>query len=303
MEILVGTASWTDPTLIKSKLFYPRGCSSADQRLRFYASRFPIAEVNSSYYSLPTEANSTLWVERTPEEFVFHVKSFRLFTGHQTPIEALPEHVRSAFTPKTGTQNIYYKDVPSGVREELWRLFVDGVKPLKDAGKLGAIHFQFAPWVFYGRAGFGLVEECRARLPDDMLATEFRHASWFTEEHRAKTLAFQRKHQLAHVIVDAPKGDFKNVVPSIWEVTNPALAVVRLHGRNVATWNIDSKVASDRFNYDYSEDELSEVAQDVSALANRVSRVTVIFNNNYQDQGQRNATTLSRLLSATDAGP
>ena len=296
-QILVGTASWTDPTLIKSKLFYPRGCSSADQRLRFYASRFPIAEVNSSYYSLPTEANSMLWAERTPEDFVFHVKSFRLFTGHQTPVEALPEHVRPAFAPKTGKQTVYYKDTPPEVRDELWRLFMEGVKPLRDAGKLGAIHFQFAPWVFYGRAGFSLVEECRERLPEDTLATEFRHASWFTDEHRDKTLTFERKNNLAHVIVDAPKVDTKNTVPAIWEVTNPALAVVRLHGRNVATWNIDSKVASDRFNYDYSDDELSEIAQDVKTLTKKVKRVAVVFNNNYQDQGQRNATTLTRLLS------
>ena len=84
MSTFVGTGSWTDPTLIKSKRFYPPGCSSAEARLRFYASQFPIVEVDSSYYAMPNGSNSVLWVERTPASFTFNIKAFRLFTGHQT---------------------------------------------------------------------------------------------------------------------------------------------------------------------------------------------------------------------------
>jgi uncharacterized protein YecE (DUF72 family) len=46
-RILIGTASWTDKTLVSCKRFYPKGCSSAEDRLRYYASRFPLVEVDS----------------------------------------------------------------------------------------------------------------------------------------------------------------------------------------------------------------------------------------------------------------
>jgi len=82
-EIHVGTASWTDKTLFASCKFYPRGCSTADARLRHYASQFSMVEVNSSYYAMPSERNSQLWAERTPPEFVLNMKTFRIFTGRR----------------------------------------------------------------------------------------------------------------------------------------------------------------------------------------------------------------------------
>lgn len=297
--ILVGTASWTDPTLIKSRKFYPRGCSSAEARLRFYATRFPMVEVNSSYYALPSVANSVLWAERTPAEFRFNVKAFRLFTGHQTPLEALPPLLReqlAGLATKAGT--LYYKDVPPSARDALWSIFIEALQPLKDAGKLVAVHFQFAPWIAFSNAAFELIEECRARLSGYVISTEFRDASWFDERHRERTLEFERNHELVHVIVDGPQG-FRNSVPPIWEVTNPALAVVRLHGRNAETWNAPSnKIASDRFNYDYSDAELQGLAVRIKDLAATAVTTMVVFNNNYGDQGQRNATTLIELLAA-----
>ena len=167
-KIQVGTASWTDPTLIKSRRFYPKGVTSAEERLRFYATRFELVEVNSSYYALPTPANSLLWTERTPDSFTFNIKAFRLFTGHQTPLEAFPPGLREALPDVGRKRNVYYKDVPAEIRDELWALFIDAIKPLDEAGKLGAVHFQFPPWVFYSRAGFEHLEECRARLPQNL---------------------------------------------------------------------------------------------------------------------------------------
>ena len=294
--ILVGTASWTDPTLIKSHKFYPKGCSSAEARLRFYASRFPLVEVNSSYYALPSAANSVLWVERTPPGFLFSVKAFRLFTGHQTPLDALPDVLRAdlaGFASRSGT--IYYKDVPAVARDALWSTFIEAVQPLEAAGKLGTIHFQFAPWLFYSKAAFEHIEECRARLPARLLSVEFRHASWLSEEHRQRTLEFERRLGFVHVVVDEPQG-FQNSVPAVWEVTNPAAAVVRLHGRNSATWKSASNAASDRFDYDYPDAELRELAERVKELAARTDMALIIFNNNQEDQGQRNAATLMRML-------
>ena len=93
-NILVGTASWTDATLIKSGRFYPPDAKSPEERLRFYASQFPIVEVDSSFYGMPSFNNAVLWVNRTPDHFTFDVKLFRAFTLHQTPLKALPSKVR-----------------------------------------------------------------------------------------------------------------------------------------------------------------------------------------------------------------
>ena len=111
MTIAVGTASWTDPTLIASKRFYPNGCTSAEARLRFYASQFPLVEVDSSYYAMPSASNSVLWVERTPPHFTFNIKAFRLFTGHQTDRTKLPKDIQAALPP-SDKKNLYYKDTP-----------------------------------------------------------------------------------------------------------------------------------------------------------------------------------------------
>jgi uncharacterized protein YecE (DUF72 family) len=294
LKILVGTASWTDPTLVKSGKFYPKGCSSSEARLRFYASRFPIVEVNSSYYALPEPATAQLWAERTPNDFTFNVKAFRLFTGHQTPIEALPPPVREALGPYD-KKNIYYKDMPAPLVDAMWRLFLDSLMPLRASGKLGAVHFQFAPWMTVGPPSRAHIEQCRARLPQDLLSVEFRHQSWFNERHAERTLAFERELGLVNVVVDSPQGFVNSVVPH-WTVTQSRLALVRLHGRNAATWNIKSNAASDRFNYDYPDGELAEIAQRIALLAQEADAVHAIFNNNYEDQGQRNAATLREML-------
>lgn len=96
MTIATGTASWTDPTLIASKRFYPSGCTSAEARLRFYATQFPLVEVDSSYYAMPSASNSVLWAERPPAHFTFNIRAFRLFTGHQTDRAKLPTDIQAA---------------------------------------------------------------------------------------------------------------------------------------------------------------------------------------------------------------
>lgn len=295
MNILTGTASWTDPTLIKSKRFYPPGCTSAEARLRFYASQFPIVEVDSSYYAMPSGSNAVLWAERSPADFVFNIKAFRVFTGHQTKREMFPKDLQAAL-PQNGKANLYYKDLPYEVRETLWRRYRDAIEPLRVAGKLGAVHFQFAPWVTSVPKDRDHVAHCADMMEGFTIAVEFRNRSWFDEKHAASTLAFERERALVNVVVDEPQGS-ANSIPSIWEITNPELAVIRLHGRNHETWNIKgATAASDRFNYDYSDDELDELAVRIRSVADKVARTHVIFNNNHEDQGQRNAKSLASKL-------
>jgi uncharacterized protein YecE (DUF72 family) len=296
MSVLIGTASWTDKTLIDCGRFYPTEARTAEARLRYYASRFPLVEVDSSYYAIPTPSTAQLWVERTPAEFVMNVKAFRLFTGHQTSPAVLHKDLREALPPSPKVMR-YYNDLPGEIREELWRRFIEALEPLRASRKLGLVHFQFPPWLMRNSAGHAHVRHCVQRMRGHTLSVEFRHKSWF-ESNRASasTLAFERELAVVHTVVDGPQG-FDNSVPAIWQVTHADFALVRLHGRNTATWNIRGATgSSDRFNYDYSEPELVELAQKLPQLASQAASTHVVFNNNMEDQGQRNAALLMRLL-------
>jgi uncharacterized protein YecE (DUF72 family) len=289
-QILVGTASWTDKTLIESGRFYPRAATSAEERLRYYATQFPLVEVDSTYYALPAERTAELWAERTPPGFVFNVKAFRLFTGHAAQRSALPADLRGA------KDRVYYRDLDDSARRELWQRFRAGLEPLVRAGKLGAVLLQFAPWFVFGRERLAHIAHCARMLEGLPLAVELRNKSWFGEKTRSRTLAFEREHALAHVVVDEPQG-FPSSVPPVWEATTPELALVRLHGRNRETWAKKGLAsAAERFNYLYSGAELEALADPIKALAGRVRRTHVLFNNCHGDKAQRNAAQLRKLL-------
>lgn len=295
-SILIGTTSWTDKSLIDSGLFYPPQAKSVDARLRYYAAQFPLVEVDSSYYGLPSERNARLWVERTPPGFLFDVKAFRLFTQHQTPPEALPADVRAALGD-LGGKNVYYRDVPEELREELWRRFRAALTPLQQAGKLGVVVFQFAPWFTYGRERLAHILACAGKLPGFRLAVEFRNRSWFGS-HAEALLAFERAHGLAHVIVDEPQGTSASI-PAVWEVTCREVAVVRLHGRNRETWQKKGLTAAERLNYLYDEVELGELMANIRPLARQAGQMHVLFNNCYSNFAQRNALELQTLLAGS----
>ena len=298
MTVFVGTASWTDKTLIACGRFYPPGAKTAEGRLRYYASQFPIVEVDSSYYAMPAPATAQLWAERTPEGFVMNVKAFRLFTGHQTEPHVLHKDLQLAMGGSLPPR-FFYRDLPSELIDELWKRFRECLLPLQASGRLGLVHFQFPPWVVAGAPGRAQVEHCVQRMSGFDLGVEFRHGTWFDgAAQQRETLRLLRELGVAHTVVDGPQG-FSNSVPALWEVTHPRYALVRLHGRNRDTWNVKGKTsASDRFNYDYPEDELREMVPRIQQLALTAMQTHVIFNNNMEDQGQRNAKSLTDLLIA-----
>ena len=215
--------------------------------------------------------------------------------GHQTSPTVLHKDIRAALPAPTKT-TVYYKDLPTELRDELWRRFIEALAPLRASGRLGLVHFQFPPWLVRNAAGEQHVRHCVERMAGHTLSVEFRHQSWFSDAHTASTLAFERELGVVHTVVDGPQG-FTNSVPAIWEATHPGFALLRLHGRNVETWNVKgATAASDRFNYDYGESELAELAEKIARLALRAASTHVVFNNNMEDQGQRNALLLMRLL-------
>src|SRR5687768_2979964 len=164
-RIRVGIAAWTEPTLVKPGVFYPAGVNSAEGRLRYYAGRFTVAEVDSTYYALPARQMAELWVERTPDDFVFDVKAHALMTDHPTETKRLPKTIREALPPEQAAKaRVYAKDLPADVMAEVWRLFREALEPLHSSGKLGVILLQYPPWFVPSRANAETVVATRERL-------------------------------------------------------------------------------------------------------------------------------------------
>jgi uncharacterized protein YecE (DUF72 family) len=297
--IRIGTASWTEKTLIQAG-WYPASCSSAECRLRYYAERFPLVEVDSTYYAMPTRRNAELWVERTPPSFVFDVKAFRLFTGHQTPLQALPGDIRRDRFGQPGDARredvVFYRDLPRELVEEMWRRFVASLEPLHGSGKLGVVLFQFPPWVRPHDRVTRHIQECRERMAGMEMAIEFRNHQWFAGEQRSRTLSMLRELAVPLVVVDEPQG-FRSSVPIVLEVTGPR-AIVRFHGRSAATWERRGLTSSaQRFDWRYSRSELLPWVPRIRRLNERAERgVHLIVNTNYGTQGPDNAALLMDML-------
>ncbi|MDQ3762463.1 MAG: DUF72 domain-containing protein [Actinomycetota bacterium] len=290
-NILVGTASWTDKSLVQSG-WYPPGVSSAEDRLRYYAERFPVVEVDSTYYFLPTYENAQRWVERSSSCFTLNIKAFSLLTQHPTKPAALPKDVPVVADKK----NVYLKDFPGEVVERIWADFLDALVPLVDAGKLGGILFQFPPWFPISKKNKHYVLECADRVAPIKACIEFRHNSWMRNDNQAETLDFLTGHGLSYVCVDMPQG-FSSSIPPVLASTSD-LAVMRFHGHNNAEW--ESKSVQRRFAYLYSEEELKGWAPRIAKLASEVQTTHVLMNNCYRDYAQRNAARLAELLAAAD---
>jgi uncharacterized protein YecE (DUF72 family) len=298
--VRIGISSWTEPTLVKQGNFYPPQAKTAKARLEYYASRFPLVEVDSTYYFPPSERNSILWLERTPPHFTFNVKAYSLLTNHPTRPDSLAKEL-AAQVPKEelAKRRIYRERLPGEVVDEVWQRFHDALMPLHSAGKLGAVLFQFPQWFVIGRAAKEYILECSRRLPDYRIAVEFRHRSWLEDRNREETLAFLSEHQLPFVCVDMPQG-FDSSLPPVAAATAEDLAMVRFHGRDPAAWSAASETAADRFKYDYSEEELREWAPRIEGLAAQTRETHVVMNNCYRDYAVNDARDLARLLQVEE---
>ena len=297
-RIFVGTASWTDPTMTASGVFYPSGADSAEERLQFYASRFPLVEVDATYYSLPVRRTSELWVERTPPDFTFDIKAHALMTGQPTETKRLPKDLRAALPGEVAEKaRIYAKDLPENLKDDVWAWFADGLEPLHEAGQLGSILLQYPRWFFTSSENRATIEESVERLRKEGMtpAVEFRSASWFNEKNIERTLKFLGDRQIPLVMVDGPQG-FKSSVPPIVAATSPELALVRFHGRRTETWEKPGIKTVERFRYLYDEDELEEWVPRVREAAGQAAQTHVLFNNCYANYGATNALQLAELL-------
>src|SRR3954447_17458859 len=225
-----GTASWTDPTLLAPGVFYPDRVTTPEARLKYYARLCSRVEVASSYYARPTARTAELWVERTPDDFVFDVKAFGWMTGHATDAERLPRSLKEALPNElAGKKRLYAKDVPQAIRDEAWRLFAEAVRPLHEAGKLGAVFLQYPSWVRPAAHSPEMLARARRRLGDLPIAVEFRHGDWMAGGERERTVALPHDNDRSYVVVDEPQG-FASSVPPDTAVTSTRLAILRMHG-------------------------------------------------------------------------
>ncbi|GAA4785757.1 DUF72 domain-containing protein [Streptomyces ziwulingensis] len=288
-DVLVGACSWTDRQLVASG-WYPRGHKDAEGRLRHYASRLPVVEVDSGYYALPSRRNSELWVERTPEGFRFDVKAFSLLTGHPTRAEALPADLRPpGGSPARGPAS-------PALLDEVWGRFAAAVEPLRTAGRLGTVLFQFPPWLAPGPQAEETLQACATRTAGWPLAVEFRHPGWWQAERADTTRALLAALGATAVGTDMAQG-LTASLPPLAPVTRPDLAVVRFHGRS-RSWGRGSK--EDRFRHHYDTAELAAWVPRLRRAARQTGELHVLFNNCCADAAVRAAEEMRALLAAPE---
>src|ERR1700682_3719465 len=290
-RIKVGISSWTEPTLIKSG-WYPPDATTAEERLRYYASKFPVVEVDSTFYAIPNEKTAPLWVARTPKDFTFNAKAYALLTQHPTPAARLPKDLRQKVSDSK--TNLYFKDLGPKEKESVWDRFREGLQPLHDAGTLGAIVFQFPKWFLPSPSAHRFMGDLREWLPDFGIAIEFRQALWMKESRRQRVLEFLKDHRYTYVVVDEPQG-FASSVPPVVATTAP-LGMVRFHGHNRENWEKKGISTAEKVRYLYQARELKVWAPNLQDMAKSATEVHAIFNNCYSDYAVRNAEELGELL-------
>jgi len=270
-EILVGTCNWAD-----HEHFYPpeleKGKRQRD-KLAFYARYFPIVEIDTTFYGIPRPQVVDGWLSRTPPDFRFNMKAYKALTRH--------ERENGVPRPPTG--------------EEVSD-FLLAVQPLRESGRLVAVHYQFPPWFTNTPQNRDVVAEARERHPEDIVAIEFRHRSWFDGEAWPQTQDLLRELDAVYVGVDAPQLG-SATAPPVLAVTSPKLCIARFHGRNRQTWYVrNARSSADRFDYLYAPRELEEWVPAIEAAAESGVPVHALLNNNRSNYAVVNAFEMGALL-------
>jgi len=292
--VRIGTCSFADDALVKH--WYPPSVS-AKGRLAYYAGQFSTVEIDSTFYAIPSEQTVRGWAERTPADFIVHIKAFGVMTRHPVPIERLPPELRDELP--VDAHGRVHRPSPQA-RGLVFSRFLQVLEPLRSVGKLGGILFQLPPFIPAEQAAFDYLDWARGQMPDEEMLVEFRHRSWFDEDRREEVLGFLEQRRMSYVSVDAPELDDPRVPRTLVAATTP-LAYIRFHGRNAATWNRRGGGAAARFDYRYTTPELAEWVEPLAELSAASQAIYAFFNtNNVSDgiaQGPANAQVLRQLLS------
>ncbi len=264
--VAIGTCAWADHAP-----FYPPKLKPAE-RLVYYSRFFSLVEVDSTYYAMQPAARFAAWTKATPPGFQFNVKAYRALTRHDRE-------------PKPGEEDL-------GL---VARQFTEALEPMRAEGKLTAVHLQFPPWFVQNRDNEAYLAWIREAFPRDLVAVEFRHRSWWAAERREETLGLLRVLEAVNVVVDEPQVG-SGSIPLVTEVTHPALAVFRFHGRNKDTWYIKAKNSGERFHYRYSREELASFVPTVERARSEARQIHLLLNNNYENYAVVNAIEFKQLF-------
>ncbi len=294
-RVFVGTSSWADCSFVASGKFYPPELKETPERLAYYAQRFNFGEIDSTYYAFPPRKNSESWANAVPDGFKFSVKAFALFTQHPTPLNSIPKSFREALPPEAAKKSrLYYKDVPEEVSQEMASIFLRGITPIRDAGKLGAILIDFPPWFVPSEDNRAYLRKARELIPDDNVVVEFRDRRWADDETLPSTLDLLRELRCGLCCVDEPPG-LKESFPPIAAAT-ASVALVRFRGRNAERFADKKASMEERLSWWYSDEELSEWLPRIEQLAREVDELYLAFNTKTDDQSVVNAAKLQKLL-------
>ncbi len=232
------------------------------------------------------------WCAVTPDDFKFDVKLHQLFSFHSTRVKLLPPELQGrAETDAKGN----VKSTPD-MQEAMLKVFLRGTTVFRAAGKLGVLLLQLSPAFSPRKHQLSELQPLIEMLGGYQLAIEFRNRNWTIGDQLAGTIDFVREHGAIFVNVDTPASDHFTVMPSdLDEVTNPRVAYLRLHGRNPKAY-VTGKTVAARFDYDYNEEEIMEVAERSRKLAKQAREVHAIFNNNNLDYAPSAALRLRKAL-------
>jgi uncharacterized protein YecE (DUF72 family) len=293
-RIVVGTSSWADPGFLEE--WYPKGLSPRE-RLPWYAERFDAVELNSSFYAVPDERTVARWAEVTPNGFRFDVKLHRLLSRHSAPLDSLPPDLREHAETTSRGRVVLTHELEAAIAKAL----LEAVDPLVSAGKLSSFLLQLSPAFSPRKHRLEELDALIDLLAPHPVAVELRNRNWVDEEHAEETLAQLSEHDAVFVCVDSPPGDHFSLLPSLDAVTNDRLAYLRAHGRNTEGY-LTGKSVAERFGWEYSGEELQEIAGRVRGLADTAQDVRVQFNNNRGADAPTSARRLRELLGQ-DPGP
>lgn len=292
--IRIGTCSWADKSVIRSGEFYPQGVKTAEERLRFYASQFSTVEVDSTYYAIPLKNTVALWTDRTPDNFIFHIKVYGALTGHGVDPKSLPQEIRDRLPESGGGRHVYIRDW--GAVSAIAERFLDALMPLRDSGKLGILVFQFPPWFTYSPAHLEIMKTCKHHMGGVPVGVEFRHGSWLLPERRDNVFAFLKTNEITYIAADEPQYDDLSTVPFIPHATTD-IAYFRFHGRNKENWHKRGIETSLRYEYSYSDEELRCFITPVRKAAQHVQKTYVMFNNCHGGFAMKNGLRMRELLA------
>jgi uncharacterized protein YecE (DUF72 family) len=268
--IYIGLTGWGDHDSLYRSVTSPR------DKLKDYASYFPIVEVDASFYAVQPQKNAQKWVGETPEGFQFIVKAYQGMTGHQRG------------------------EIPFDSKQEMFQAFKDSLTPYIQSNKLAMVLFQFPPWFDCKKENVQYLRWCKQEMGDIPCALEFRHQSWFQEAYYEQTLQFMRDENWIHSICDEPQAG-EGSVPTVLVPTTQDKVLIRFHGRNIHGWQKRTGVnwREVRYLYRYNQAELTEWTKHLIQLQKECQDVFVVFNNNSGGDAADNGKEMIDLMGIT----